>query len=79
MNKAETGVWNLVHNWCDGLQADIPDMAKRALMDMILERDRGVAIDAFEAAYPPGPVRHKYLPIKKAFDDYWKSQTDKEG
>ena len=32
-------VWNMVHAWCNGLQADIPDMAKRYLMDLI-EADR---------------------------------------
>lgn len=28
-------IWNLVHDWCNGLTVQIPDMAKRYLMDKI--------------------------------------------
>lgn len=28
-------IWDLVHNWCEGLQVEIPDMARRYLMDQI--------------------------------------------
>jgi len=70
MTPQETEVWNLVHNWCDGLQADIPDMAKRALMDTILERDREIAMDSWYEAKSFGP---------HSFDTYWRSLTEKEG
>ena len=33
--KEDLEIWNMVHNWCKGLQADIPDMARRHLIDLI--------------------------------------------
>ena len=35
MKEEDLKIWNLVHDWCNGLKADIPDMAKRYLMDKI--------------------------------------------
>ena len=54
MNKAvkeDLRIWDLVHNWCEGLQVEIPDMARRYLMGEIEqyanEVSREVAEDAF--------------------------------
>jgi len=73
MTPQETEVWNLVHNWCNGLQADIPDMAKRALMDTILERDKNIAEAAYLEGYSLYPAYDR-----SNFDEYWKSVTKEE-
>ena len=54
MTAEEEKVWNLVHEFCEKLYMDIPDMARRYLMDKIYEyasqqREEGIR-EGFEAA-----------------------------
>jgi len=59
--KEDLTVWNMVHKWCDGLRADIPDMAKRCLMDEIESHDREVAVEFLLASISAEPITDKEI------------------
>lgn len=74
MTAEEEKVWNLVHEFCEKLYMDIPDMARRYLMDKIEEyasqqRTEGIR-EGFEAGKSIAITTKGAFPRYPTIDDY---------
>jgi len=65
MKAEDLTTWNLVHDWCNGLRAEIPDMARRYLMDLIDSHANEVSRESHETFMKTLDIKEDRKAIRK--------------
>ena len=78
MTPQEQQIWDVVHKWCNNQAGEIPDDARRYLMDEILrlcksERTEGIK-EGFAAARETGDNGVRFVKTYPTLEDYLNSK-----